>query len=93
MPKKLAANCSGLSNGRLIKEVPKEFEVASNWIPNRRYLRERVKNKLRDSFWIPKKSLDGSGKKERRSGRQVLEALMSVGRNTVGQPGRLGRET
>ena len=55
----------------------------SNWIPNKRYLRERVENKLRDSFWILKKSLDGSGKKERRSGCQVLEALMSVGRNTT----------
>ena len=29
----------------------------SNWIPNKRYLRERVENKLRDSFRIPKKSL------------------------------------
>ena len=29
----------------------------SNSIPNKRYLRERVENKLRDSFQIPKKSL------------------------------------
>ena len=49
-------------------------------------LRECVENKLRDSFWIPKKSLEGSGKKERWRGRQVPEALMSAGRNaTVGK--------
>ena len=42
-----------------------------------------MENKLRDSFWILKKSLDGSGKKERRSGHQVPEALMRVGRNTT----------
>ena len=46
-------------------------------------LRECVENKLRDSFWVSKKSLEGGGKKERRSGRQVPEALMSVGRNTT----------